>query len=175
MKLTDKKIRVLRIGWECVGGWQPETPRDWLTARTLVEEGLLRRPTDTERCRKRTLYSVPCEKCGKPFGGIANGHAGHVGRFCKRCAHEVSAEKQKMFGAAVLAEVEAMWDEDLPVKQIADEMGWTPNSTQAYICRHRAKGARLPYRREASPRNKQRQRKRGREAAQALHASRAAA
>lgn len=133
-----------------------------------------RRKWCSDRCRKWTLYSVPCEKCGELYGGIANGKAGVRARFCKTCAAEVSAAKMVAFGKAVLAEVEVMWAEGLKLREIAAEMGWTPGSTHSYVAKQRAKGAALPRRKTDSPKIIADQRRRGRELAQRNAEARAA-
>jgi len=111
-----------------------------------------RRKWCSDRCRKTTLYAVPCERCGERCGGIANGHRGHPSRHCRSCALEVSGEKQQAAFTPFRETMSELWKDGLTTAEIARELGWTEAAVQAAVSRYRAKGylADFPHRRTAA-------------------------
>jgi len=102
----------------------------------------------SDKCRKRTLYSGTCVDCGGRTDGVASGKT-PVER-CRDCSNRRQGDRSRQVGIALLGELEALYAEGRPIAEIAQILEFTTGGLNAYIVRHRAKGANLPYRRNNS-------------------------
>lgn len=107
----------------------------------------------SERCRKQTLYSVPCVACGEPLNG-SNGRGPNAPSLCVMCNGEKEGERQRQRFAEGRAKVERLWAEGKVAREIAAEMGWPyrrlpsgSNTANVRICCLRSRGYDLPQRR----------------------------
>lgn len=108
----------------------PERARE-LSARSRERHREKRRAYDRERTRNlRTI----CETCGNPCG------AGSANRNTKRC---MPCRKAKR--SARDDQIVAMYQEGMPLREIAARLGWARNGLSRYVARLRREG-RIGYR-----------------------------
>jgi hypothetical protein len=122
----------------------------------------------SERCRKMTLYSQPCPRCGAPMNG-SDGLGPDAPVLCKYCNGDRLADENRAKAAAFLAEVEALWATGATIREMARELGWKRDSLGAYITRARREGAALPYRNRMTPASLSAIRRASRKRAAELH------
>jgi hypothetical protein len=103
----------------------------------------------SERCRK-SQYAGVCEACGSPR---RDGSAGRHGRWCLECsgsrARSASAVARSERAVIKYTEIETLWNEGLPMLEIASRMGLTKGALSWTLNTMRARGYDIPFRYQA--------------------------
>lgn len=102
----------------------------------------------SERCRKQTLYSHPCEDCGAPTTGDGQHH-----RWCRKCSNKYASDRARAARLPVRAEIEARWADGQTEREICGALGLKyDDNHKGHISMWRGRGYDLPYRRSAAAR-----------------------
>lgn len=102
-------------------------------ARATVGDFLL---GDEHRHAVQDARAPKCPDCGEP---MRNFHPGRPSRRCGSCVSAEATEKRE--------QIAAMWTEGKTIPAIAEAIGTTPDTIGVEMCRMRADGWDLPYRR----------------------------